>query len=589
MVETNHDDLKQFVYHDDLERFVYAPFGRTRDMNVGRAVIEQLVANGIDTLFGIPGKQTLPLNEAIGSREDVEFVVCRHETAVSHAAWGYAETSGNPAGTVVIPGPGDMNAMNGLKNALNDCTPLVHLAIETDPDIRGGDGIHETPPDTYDNVVKLNTVVEHPESTLVELQQAIDVAMTPPKGPVRVGIPKSFLKQRVPLARPPTYSREHTVDVPTDAVEEAVELLTTHTEPVVLAGGGVRVANATTELLAVAEELDAPIVTTYKGKGVVADSHSRVAGTLSGSASPELLECLASADVLLGVGTDFDAVGTRAWSVEMPEKIVHVTLEPKDIGTGYDPSVGIVADAKDALTELTAALAETKHDDSSDAESDGIQRAQTVRTATENRLEPLLDDEPPLTSVRALRAAREGIPSEGIVTVDAGGFRVWGLNVFEAAGPRSYVNPGSWATMGTGLPSGIGAQLANPDSDVVVLTGDGGLMMCVHELHTAASEGLPVTVVVFNNSDYAIISEEAGRSFELPEQTYSWAGTPLDFTAIADGMGLETMRASQPHEIVSTIQEAVELDAPVLVEIPTDPDEPQASTWMTAHERYLSR
>jgi acetolactate synthase-1/2/3 large subunit len=545
-------------------------------MNVGRAVIDQLAANGIDTLFGIPGKQTLPLNEAIGSREAMRFVVARHETAVSHAAWGYAETSGKPAATVVIPGPGDMNAMNGLKNALNDCTPLVHIAVETSPEIRGGDGIHETPPDTYDNVVKTNTVVEHPESTLVELQRAIDVAMTPPRGPVRVGIPKNFLRQDVPLAHPATYSREHTTDVPTEDVDTAADILAENAEPVILAGGGVRGAEASEEVLGVAERLDAPVVTTYKGKGVVPDDHERVAGVLSGSASPELLDCLADADALLGVGTDFDAVATRAWSVEIPDTLIHVTLSPSDLGTGYDPTVGIVADAADALAALDDELGERDIPG-----ANGIERARAVQEGTEARLEELRGDQPPLTSVQALRTIRSEVPEETIVAVDAGGFRVWGLNVFDAAGPRSYVNPGSWATMGTGLPSGIGAQLANPDEEVLVLTGDGGLMMCLHELHTAVAEDLAITVVVFNNSDYAIISEEAGRSFELPEQAYSWSDAPLDFTEVAGGMGMETRRAEHPEDIERELADALASDAPTLLEVPTDPTEPQAGTWMS--------
>ena len=544
-------------------------------MRVSRGVIDQLVENGIETIFGIPGKQTLPLNEAVSQCDAVEFVVARHETAVSHAAWGYAETSGEPAATVVVPGPGDMNAMNGLKNALNDCTPLVHIAVETDPEIRGGDGIHETPPDTYDNVVKENVLVEHPESTLVELQRAIDAAMTPPKGPVRVGIPKNFLTTEPPLATPPEFSREQTLSVAQSEIESAAELLADAQSPAILVGGGVRSAAATAELREIAEKLNAPIVTTYKGKGVVHDSNDHVAGTLSGSASPELLELLEASDVLLAAGTDFDAVATRGWSVDMPERIVHITLSPSDLGTGYEPSVGIVADAKQALRALEASLGEQSVGDGK-----GIERASAVREATENRLEPLLGDEPPLSSVRALRAVREGISDETIVAVDAGGFRVWGLNAFPASGPRSYVNPGSWATMGTGVPSGIGAQLANPGEDVVVLTGDGGLMMCIHELHTAASAGIPVTVVVFNNSDYAIISEEAQRSFALPEHSYGWADSQLDFTKIAEGMGVETRRAADPTAIKRELDAATQRDAPTLIEVPTDPDEPQASVWM---------
>ncbi|NHN61663.1 thiamine pyrophosphate-binding protein [Halorussus rarus] len=545
-------------------------------MTVNQAVIDSLVDNDVDTVFGIPGKQSLPLNETIGERDDIRFVVARHETAVTHQAWGYASTGDRMAATVVVPGPGDMNAMNGLKNALNDCVPLVHFAIETDPDLRGGDAIHETPPDTYDNVVKENVLVETPEATVAEVERAIAVARTPPKGPVRVGIPKSFLAADAALADPPEFDTEYAAGVPADAVAEARDLLADAADPVVLAGGGVRAAGATDELVAVAERLGAPIVTTYKGKGVVPERHDLSAGTLSGSASPELLTCLADADACLAVGTDLDAHASRGWSVELPDALVHATLGAGDIGRGYEPTVGIVGDARGVL----ASLAEGLDDAGIDRADLGAERASAVRDATDERLDPLLGDSTPITSVRALRAIRNALPEEAVVAVDAGGFRVWALNVFDAAGPRKYVNPGSWATMGTGLPSAIGAAYANPDAPVVALTGDGGLMMCVHELHTAAVEDLPVTVVVLNNDDYAIISEEAGRSYRLSEQEYGWADAPVDFTAVAEGMGVDAYRADAPADIRDGLDAALRSDGPALVEVRTDPLEPQASQFM---------
>ncbi|WP_049899444.1 thiamine pyrophosphate-binding protein [Natrinema sp. J7-1] len=546
-------------------------------MDVNRAVIERLTSNGIDTMFGIPGKQTLPLNEAIGARDDIRFVVARHETAVSHQAWGYAETSGTPAATAVVPGPGDMNAMNGLKNARNDCTPLIHIAVETEPEVRGGSGIHETPPETYDTVVKENLLVERPESTAAVIEDAIAIAETPPKGPVRIGIPKNFLTMDVPLATPSEYNRAYVEGVAESDIEAAATLLAEATTPVILAGGGVRAANASDSLRRLADRLEAPIVTTYKGKGVLPDDPDEyVAGTLSGSASPELLDCLATADAALAGGTDFDAVATRAWSVELPADLVHVTLDADDLGNGYDPTVGIIADAGVALSELESALA-----DRSVRARDGTGRATAVREATSDRLDPLRDPSPPLTSVSALESVRDAVPRDAVVSVDAGGFRVWALNVFEAAGPRSYVNPGSWATMGTGLPAGIGAQLANPDDDVVVLTGDGGLMMCIHELHTAVAENVPITVVVFTNEDYAIISDQAGRDYDLSDGEYNWSDAPISFMSLAESMGMRSEYADDPTEIRSTVESATAADEPVLVQIPTDPSEPQASDWMS--------
>ena len=545
-------------------------------MDVSRGVIERLVDNGIDTVFGVPGAQTLPLNEAIETRDAIRFVMARHETAVTHQAWGYAETSGRPAATAVVPGPGDMNAMNGLKNARNDCTPLVHIAVETEPELRGGDGIHETPPETYDTVVKENVLVERPASTAVVLEEAIATAETPPKGPVRVGIPKNFLTMDVPLATPATYSRESVEGVADHDVAAAADVLAAAEGPVIVAGGGVRAAEASEELRRVADRLGAPVVTSYKGKGVLPDGpDGYVAGTLSGSAAPEVLELLADADAALAVGTDFDAVATRAWSVDLPAALVQITLEPDDLGTGYEPTVGVVADAAAALSALESALADRELES-----GDAVGRASAVRQATSDRLAELRRSSPPLTSVSALEAVREATPREAIVAVDAGGFRVWGLNVFEAAGPRSYVNPGSWATMGTGLPSGIGAQLANPDDDVVVLTGDGGLMMCLHELHTAVAEELPLTVVVFVNEDYAIISDDADRNYDLEAGEYGWADAPIDFAGLAASLGLRAERAETPTEIRSSLASAIDADEPVVLAVPTDPSEPQASDWM---------
>jgi acetolactate synthase-1/2/3 large subunit len=542
-------------------------------MEVSTAVVDRLAAGGVEAVFGIPGKQSLPLNEAIDGRDGVRFVVARHETAVTHQAWGYAETSGRPAATVVVPGPGDMNAMNGLKNALNDCTPLVHVSVETEPELRGGDAIHETPPETYDTVVKENLLVTSPEAAAATVDRAVAAALSPPMGPVRVGVPKNFLGLDRPLAAGEATPRTAPAP-PASAVEEASTLLAEAERPVLIAGGGVRAAGASDRLRRVAERLGAPVVTSYKGKGVLAEDHPLSVGTLSGSAPPELLDCLAEADAALAVGTDLDAVATRGFDVALPERLVHVTLEPDDVATGYPPAVAVLADAGETLEALEGSLASAGVDRADDG------RAAGVRAAARERLEPLMDDEPPLSSVRALRAVREAVPREAVVAVDAGGFRVWALNSFDAYGPRRYVNPGSWATMATGLPSAIGAKLATPDRPVVALTGDGGLLMCVHELHTAAAEGVAVTVVVFVNEDYAIISEEAGRSYRLAADEYAWRGAPVSFATVAEGMGVTAAEAETPAAIEDAVRSALAADEPRLVAVRTDPEEPQAGQFM---------
>ena len=556
----------------------------TTQPTVGEAVVDCLLDHGIDTAFGIPGKQTLPLNRAFADR-DARFVVARHETAVTHQAWGYAETggSGAMAATVVVPGPGDMNATNGLKNATNDCVPLIHLAVETEADVRGGDGIHETPPETYDTVVKANVLVESPAGAVSAVTEAVRTAREHPQGPVRVGIPKDVLASRTPQATPPVREPAAPPAPEPGAVDRACAVLREATAPVVVAGGGVRRSGSTTGLRAVAERLDAPVVTTYKGKGVLPETHPLSAGVLCGGASTELRTLLAEADVGLVVGSDLDAVATAKWSVSMPERLVHVTLDGDDVGFGYETDLGVVADADRFLTAVDERLAA---DDATGSESTspGEARAEAVREADRDRLSAVAADRDqgaPLRSVEVLETVREVLPSEAVVAADAGGFRLWTLVSFPAAGPTAYVNPGSWATMGTGLPAAIGAKLATPDREVVALTGDGGLMMCIHELHTLAAEAIDVTVVALNNDDYAIISEEAARSYDFPDQAYGWGETALDLASIAEGMGVHAERVTTQASLAEAMESARSRDGPSLVEVRTDPGEPQASEWMT--------
>ncbi|PAU83398.1 acetolactate synthase [Halorubrum salipaludis] len=565
---------------------------------VAEAVVERMLDRGVDVAFGIPGKQTLPLNRALADR-DARFVVARHETAVTHQAWGYAETSdpGEMAASIVVPGPGDMNAMNGLKNAKNDCVPLLHLAVETEREVRGGDGIHETPPETYDTVVKENVLVDSPAGAVPAVAEAIRVAREHPQGPVRVGIPKDVLASRTP--QPAVGEREPAAppEPPADAVDRAADLLAGADVPVILAGGGVRRSGASGSLRAVAERLDAPVVTTYKGKGTLDETHPLSAGVLCGGSSTELRELLADADRGLVVGSDLDAVATASWSVSLPESLVHVTLDGDDIGFGYETDLGVVADADRFLRSLGDRLAgrDETHGSASEAgateapvdhpdESTGAARAEAVRAADRERFDALTDGRAPgapLSSVEALREVREAVPASAVVTADAGGSRQWTLVSFPAAGPSEYVNPGSWATMGTALPSAIGAALADSDRGAVALVGDGGLLMCVHELHTLAAEGLDVTVVAFNNDDYAIISEAASRSHDLPAGAYGWAEAGLDLVAVAEGMGVRADRVTELEAVGDAVASGVAHDGPALIEIVTDPNEPQASEWMT--------
>jgi len=283
-------------------------------MRISEAIVDRFRSHGIATVFGIPGTQTLPLNETIERTDGIRFVMAPHETTVSHQAWGYAETSDGMAATLVVPGPGDMNAMNGLKNASNDTTPLLHVAIETDPELRGRDAIHETDPGTYDEVLKDNATAPSPASTPAVVERAIGVARTPPQGPVRVGIPRNFLSVEASPVHAGQFTGPSVGDVSRPALEEATDRLSGADAPVILAGGGVRRSGAQRRLRDLAETLGAPVLTTLKGKGTFPEDHGLSAG-VAASWEPPIRSLLANSDVALAVGTDLDA--DEPWLVEV--------------------------------------------------------------------------------------------------------------------------------------------------------------------------------------------------------------------------------------------------------------------------------
>jgi acetolactate synthase-1/2/3 large subunit len=414
--------------------------------------------------------------------------------------------------------------------------------------------------------------VETAESTVLELERSIAVAETPPKGPVRIGIPRNFLQTEAPQAVSGRYSREGVRDPPEETIAAAVNVLASASDPLVVAGGGVRASRASSQLVEVAEQLGAPVMTTYKGKGVFPEDHELFAGILSAGSSANMHACVEASDTALAVGTDLDAVTMQGWSVDLPTELVHVTLHPHDIGTHYSPTVGLVADAGTTLAAIKDGL-----DGAGAAPTDGDARARRTREEDRELMADVLSVmEPPLTSASAEQAVGEVLPRDAIVSVDAGGFRIWSLFVLEVYHPRGFIDTGSWATMGTGLPGAIGAKVANPQTDVLALTGGGGLLMCLQELHTAADEEIPVTVVVLNNGDYATISAQAAADFSFDDGTYQWRDTPIDFAALAESLGVTGVTAETPTQIRTAVETALAGDEPRLIEVPTDPNEPQA-------------
>jgi len=533
-------------------------------------VYDALVEADIDLLVGLPGTQTLPLDRTVARRNDIEYVMARHETAIPHVAWGYYEAGGGIAATLTVPGPGDTNAAHGLKNAYDDSVPLIHISPEVDPDELGKHPIHEIEPDTFDNVVKANLRVETPFRLRETVARGIEIARAPPYGPVRLGIPSSFLDHEIetPAA---DVAAERTTYETGPACEEAVDMLADARQPIVFIGGGARRSDEGPEAVAaLVDRLNSPVVASMKGKGVFPENDPHYLGATGKNTPSGAREVLEAADVVLALGTDFDGLNTRGWSLPMGESLIHVTLDPSEVGAVYDPNVPIVADVGAVCARLSDEL---ESRDTADG-WDGSRLATAVRDEylAHLRSAGVLDEGPPVTTPAVMRTVRQTVPDEATVTTDIGGHRIWSRNAFPAYVRDRFVTAGSWAGMGVGLPSAIGAALARPDSPVVTLSGDGSLLMCCQELHTAAAYDLDVTVVLFNDADYGIISKSPKLDREAGEHPFSWSSP--DWVGIADSFGCRGRQARTRTDVREAVEWALGSDGPCLIDVAIDPDEP---------------
>lgn len=529
-------------------------------------VVDALVEAGVETVVGLPGTQTLPFDVAVDD-SPLSYLMARDESAIPHVAWGHYEAGGGLAATVTVPGPGDTQASHGLKNALNDCVPIVHLSADVPAEDRGYGAIHEIDPATYDHVVRANHTVERPAELPSAVADGLHEATTPPYGPVRLGVGSDVLA--APCAAP-------AVDVPDGAPEisngealaEAADLLAAAERPLLYVGGGCRRSDVAA-VRALARGVNLPVLASYKGKGVVPDDDPRVLGVAGSHTPASARAVIEESDLTVALGADLDDVATGGGELPL-DPLVHVTLDPADLHTRYGTRLAVHGDAGRAARRLQ---------DAADTGGwDGAAVGARASRAWEEHLREggFLADRTPMPTAAALRAVREALPRGTPVTTDVGGFRLWAKQVFDVDAPEEYVTAGSWAGMGVGLPAAVGAAVGT-GGQVACLTGDGGLLMSLGSLHVASEADLDLVCVVFDNADYGVIS----ASDQIPSGGPRFDWTAPAFATVAEGMGWRGERVETVGELREAVREATRTGGPVLVDAVVDPAERTAAAAAT--------
>ena len=556
---------------------------------------ECLRHQGVDRVFGQCGHTNYALIDAC-HRLGIAYVSFRHEQQAAHAADAYFRVSHKLAVVNVHVSPGLTNALTGVATAAADSTPMVVIAGNT-PSYHHAREPHQgirfhadaSQGDIYRPICKRVWRIDDAGLLPDVMPRAFNLAQTGRPGAVLLDVPMDVFSAQVPaevdraLHRMPTHERAAGSPA---GVRAAAEALNAAKAPVLFAGNGVLLAEAWSELRALAELLDAPVATTLMGKGAFPESHRLALGMSGIWGTRAANEAARTADVLLAVGTGFGEADCSSWNPEYtfaipPTRLLQIDADPEEVGKIYPVEVGIVGDAKLTLAALVEELrAQTASRPNRSARLDQIA---ALKTAWADEVAATQEDEgTPIHPARLLRDLGRLAPPDAIFVTDVGWNKNGAGQQIPSEHPLTFLTSGGMATMGFAPPAAIGAKLGAPGRKVIGMVGDGGLLSVCGALTTAVELGVPVLWVVFNNYCFATIRSVGATYFN---NTYATEftrpdGTPYnpDFTKLADSFGIRSARVDQPDALAAALKVALAADEPYLLEILTRADVPMPRT-----------
>jgi acetolactate synthase I/II/III large subunit len=524
---------------------------------------ESLLSEGVDTIFGYPGGQVIPLYHHLPDYP-LRHVLVRHEQAAAHAADGYARATGRTGVCVATSGPGATNLVTGLATAYLDSSPLVAITGQVPTSMLGRNSFQEvnTCGITQD-VTKVNYLITNVAEVGPVLRDAFRVARAGKPGPVLVDMPRDVQTARGEFVPSPG-GRDFAspADNP-QAVRQLAGLLRSAERPLILAGRGVNLAGANSELRRLAEESDTPVVSTLLGLGALPGSHSNFLGLVGMHGRPSANRALCACDLLIIVGTRLGdrTTGNKAGFARQA-KIVHVDVDPAEIGKNVGPDLPVVGDAKRLLASLLA---------------EGVKgnRAGWRRQVEQWRVEETQVTPPRNNGWVSPRQVLETLDrqtgGEAFVVTDVGQHQLWAAQYYTYDRPGGFISSGGLGTMGFGLPAAIGAKLGRPQDAVWLVCGDGGFQMNIQELATMVQEGAAVKIALLNNGYLGMVRQWQELFFER-----RYSSTPLlgpDFVRVVEAYGVPARRVERDEGVAEALRWASEVDGPAFVEFVINPEE----------------
>ena len=535
------------------------------------SLIKSLEHEGVTTAFGVPGGAILPAYDPLLD-SPIRHVLARHEQGAGHMAEGYAWATGEVGVCIATSGPGATNLVTPLADALMDSVPMVAITGQVPTTAVGNDAFQEayttgiTMPCTKHNyfVTDANDIPDI-------VHEAFHIARTGRPGPVLIDLPKDILNRATSWRTPIEFALpgyKPTVEGHPRRVREAIELIENAERPVLYVGGGVIKANGAAELLALAERTGVPVTTTLMGRGAFPDSHPLAMGMPGMHGTYTAITAVQKADLLVSIGVRFDDRVTGNPAHFAPHaKVIHIDVDPAEIGKVRVPDVPIVGDARRVIEQMLEAWGGRDVPD------------RTTWMDTINgwqRQHPLTYDQQPDGPIKPQYVVEELhriTGGDAIVVSGVGQHQMWASQFWKFEDPRRWINSGGLGTMGFAVPAAIGAKAGRPDELVYAIDGDGCFQMTSQELITAATEGIPVKIAIMNNGVHGMVTQWQ-RLFYESRFSGSQLGNKVDYVKLAEAMGCVGLRAETPDEVAPIIEKSLSIDdAPVVVDFVVDPEE----------------
>lgn len=540
------------------------------ELTGSKALFEALKAEGVKHIFGIPGGAIIPVYDALYDEKEIQHILTRHEQGAAHAADGYARALGKPGVCMTTSGPGATNLTTGILNAYMDSSPVVAISGQVPTSTLGTDAFQEADMlSVMLPITKHNFIIHRVEELPSVIRLAFKVAMTGRPGPVHIDLPKNVQAGKADLKIPADVKYEKPIKFEPEAeqVRKSVKLLTNAEQPVIYAGGGVIWSGASAELIELAEMLSAPVTTSLLGKGAIPEDHPLALGMLGMHGRMVANLAVTECDVLLGVGVRFSDRATGDLRYFAPKaKIIHIDIDPVEIGKSVRVDLPIVGDAKRSLAAIIKGL---QHHARRERVSEWFNRIKKLR----KELSPRMDyDNVPIKPQRAIKEIMKVLDKNAIIVTEVGQCQMWAAHYYVVRAPRHFISSGGLGTMGFGFPAAMGAKVARPECNVVNIAGDGSFLMNSQELATVVENNINVVSCIFNNGYLGMVKQWQDLFFQK-RRSATYLGKKTDFVKLAKAYGAWGDRAKRPSEVAPKLREALRCGKPAVLDIIIDPDE----------------